>query len=281
MMVEKNTVSRAARSVPALEGGATTVGYTAYGYLRPGARAIHLGFNGQVFNHGTGGYALGNGYRIYSPTLMRFQAPDELSPFEAGGLNSYAYVANDPVNQQDPTGRVAERRALQRRNSTGRSTPDKRWSRPIISSRAWDVENQLPQRGHAGPQPISGHPRPASLWYEDESRPQPFRSLKKASPLERLLLERSPATDALLQKLPVGDLKNLGGSSRTTASSVVHHLTRSGASPQHIHLAHQLAFEPSLKSWVEHAAHRVLMKAEPELSRTSQQAVEQIRQHIV
>lgn len=277
MMIEKNAVTRAARFVLGLEGRVTTLSYTAYGYLRSGASAIHLGFNGQVFCHDTGGYALGNGYRIYSPTLMRFQAPDELSPFEAGGLNSYSYVANDPVNQQDPTGRVPQWSVFGSRKLTSRSTPGRRL---IATSREWDVENQLPQRGHPGPQPISGHPRTA-IWYEDESRPQPFRSVQKASPLERLLLQRSPATDALLQKLPIADLKNLGGSSRTTASSVVHYLTRSGASPQLFHLAHQLAFEPSLKSRVELAGQRLLMKTEPELSRTPQQAVEQIRQDIV
>lgn len=273
MMIEKNAVSRAPRSVLGLEGRVTTVSYTAYGYLRPGASAIHLGFNGQVFCHDTGGYALGNGYRTYSPTLMRFQAPDELSPFEAGGLNSYSYVANDPVNQQDPTGHVPQWSVFGSRKLTSRSTPGRRL---IATSREWDVENQLP-----GPQPISGHTRPTAFWYEDESRPRPFGSLQKASRLERLLLERSPATDALLQKLRIVDLKNLGGSSSTTASSVVHYLTRSGASPQHIHLAHQLAFEPSLKSRVELAAQRLLMEAEPELSRTPQQAVEQIRQDIV
>jgi RHS repeat-associated protein len=50
------------------------------------------------------GYALGNGYRHYSPALMRFTAPDVASPFSAGGVNPYAYCAGDPINRRDPSG---------------------------------------------------------------------------------------------------------------------------------------------------------------------------------
>ncbi|QSR75021.1 RHS repeat-associated core domain-containing protein [Aeromonas jandaei] len=49
---------------------------------------------------------LGNGYRIYNPMLMRFQAMDSLAPFNEGGVHSYAYVSNDPVNSIDPSGHI-------------------------------------------------------------------------------------------------------------------------------------------------------------------------------
>lgn len=52
----------------------------------------------------SGGYPLGHGYRHYMPELMRFNAPDELSPFGAGGINGYAYCAGDPINRVDPSG---------------------------------------------------------------------------------------------------------------------------------------------------------------------------------
>ncbi len=35
---------------------------------------------------------LGNGYRAYSPVLMRFNSPDSWSPFGEGGVNAYAYI---------------------------------------------------------------------------------------------------------------------------------------------------------------------------------------------
>lgn len=47
---------------------------------------------------------LGTGYRVYLPGLMRFNRPDELSPFGRGGRNVYAYCGSDPVNHTDPSG---------------------------------------------------------------------------------------------------------------------------------------------------------------------------------
>ena len=46
-------------------------------------------------------YHLGNGYRTYKPSLMRFNGPDSWSPFGRGGLNQYAYCEGDPI-----TGRI-------------------------------------------------------------------------------------------------------------------------------------------------------------------------------
>ncbi|MFT0516441.1 RHS repeat-associated core domain-containing protein [Pseudomonas faucium] len=79
--------------------------YTAYGHAAAEESGLGLlGYNGELRQPATGWYLLGNGYRAYNPTTMRFLGPDSLSPFDAGGLNSYAYVAGDPVNYTDPDG---------------------------------------------------------------------------------------------------------------------------------------------------------------------------------
>lgn len=68
----------------------------------------HLpGFNGERPDPVSGTYHLGNGYRAYNPALMRFNCPDNLSPFGAGGINPYAYCAGDPVNFTDPSGHIS------------------------------------------------------------------------------------------------------------------------------------------------------------------------------
>ncbi|MCP9270425.1 hypothetical protein M5U04_20720 [Xenorhabdus sp. XENO-1] len=66
-----------------------------------------LGYNGERKDPVTGFYHLGGGYRVYSPTLMRFHASDSASPFGQGGLNSYAYCLGDPINLRDPSGHFA------------------------------------------------------------------------------------------------------------------------------------------------------------------------------
>ncbi|AUH51035.1 hypothetical protein CXB49_09530 [Chromobacterium sp. ATCC 53434] len=66
-----------------------------------------LGFNGQRLDPVGSATHLGNGYRAYSPALMRFHSPDSLSPFGAGGVNPYAYCAGDPVNRADPSGHLS------------------------------------------------------------------------------------------------------------------------------------------------------------------------------
>lgn len=81
--------------------------YSPYGALST-AVGPELGFCGQHRDRLTQNYPLGNGYRFYSPTMMRFYSPDSISPFGAGGLNAYAYCLGDPVNHRDPGGQEAE-----------------------------------------------------------------------------------------------------------------------------------------------------------------------------
>ncbi|WP_131107395.1 RHS repeat-associated core domain-containing protein [Pseudomonas sp. Sample_10] len=93
-----------------LQGGQSRhYAYSPYGH-RPAEGGLFslLGFNGEQLDSLTGLYLLGNGYRAYCPALMRFVSPDSLSPFDAGGLNPYAYCAGDPINRVDPTGHVWE-----------------------------------------------------------------------------------------------------------------------------------------------------------------------------
>lgn len=82
-----------------------SIAYTVYGYNPPNSIFLNLmGFNGERSNPITGHYLLGNGYRAFNPILMRFNSPDNLSPYREGGINCYAYCKGDPVNFTDPTG---------------------------------------------------------------------------------------------------------------------------------------------------------------------------------
>lgn len=60
--------------------------YSAYGYAPtiPSPFTI-LSFNRERLDASSHCYMLGNGYRSFSPTLMRFHRPDNLSPFGKGG----------------------------------------------------------------------------------------------------------------------------------------------------------------------------------------------------
>jgi RHS repeat-associated protein len=82
-------------------------GYAPYGYAPKGDSALSaLGYNGEYADPVTGDYHLGNGYRAFSPSLMRFTAPDDFAPFGGGGLNTYAYCSGNPINASDPSGHM-------------------------------------------------------------------------------------------------------------------------------------------------------------------------------
>lgn len=80
-----------------------SLSYSAYGYSFIDSI---LGYTGQRYDRFTNHYLLGNGYRTYSPLLMRFLSPDTLSPFGKGGRNAYAYCEGDPTNNVDPSGHM-------------------------------------------------------------------------------------------------------------------------------------------------------------------------------
>ncbi|MDN4546321.1 RHS repeat-associated core domain-containing protein [Pseudomonas sp. C32] len=87
------------------KGDVNQISFTAYGH-RSAERAMstYLGFNGEICEAQSGRYLLGNGYRAFNPVLMRFQSPDDLSPFGKGGVNGYAYCGGNPVGNIDPDG---------------------------------------------------------------------------------------------------------------------------------------------------------------------------------
>lgn len=93
------------RSIMLIRNGDRPVSiiFTPYGHCSSGLLSL-LAFNGERRDPVTGHYLLGNGYRAFNPVLMRFNSPDNLSPFGDGGLNPYTYCMGDPVNQNDPTG---------------------------------------------------------------------------------------------------------------------------------------------------------------------------------
>ncbi len=90
--------------------GSVALAYTTYGHDPRALPACpSLRFTGELREWLSGNYLLGNGYRAYSPVLLRFTSPDDLSPFGEGGLNTYAYCAGDPINSVDPSGHTRQR----------------------------------------------------------------------------------------------------------------------------------------------------------------------------
>lgn len=81
------------------------ISYTPYGGIhRKNTDEELLGYTGERYDGMLCGYHLGNGYRLSGSIFRRFASPDSMSPFGYGGINSYVYCANDPVNKVDPSG---------------------------------------------------------------------------------------------------------------------------------------------------------------------------------
>ncbi|HEN8802029.1 RHS repeat-associated core domain-containing protein [Pseudomonas sp. CM25] len=79
--------------------------YTPYGYRFSAQAKSTIAYTGEWFEQPIEGYLLGNGYRDYSASLMRFRSPDSFSPF-GGVLNPYCYCDGDPINNSDPSGHM-------------------------------------------------------------------------------------------------------------------------------------------------------------------------------
>lgn len=101
--------------------GTVVLAYTTYGHDPRALPACpSLQFNGELREWLSGNYLLGNGYRAYSPVLLRFTSPDDLSPFAEGGLNAYAYCAGAPINSVDPSGHMPARTGVSKPAAVGR-----------------------------------------------------------------------------------------------------------------------------------------------------------------
>ncbi|CAI8881042.1 RHS repeat-associated core domain-containing protein [Pseudomonas sp. IT-P4] len=110
--------------------------YSPYGHrLAESGLTSLLGFNGERPDPVTGHYLLGNGYRAFSPVLMRFNSPDSLSPFGKGGLNSYAYCKADPINNTDPTGHSIISWIARQLGRKSTYYGDGIWSKPGVTAR--------------------------------------------------------------------------------------------------------------------------------------------------
>ena len=68
-----------------------------------GSIAFNLRYPGQYFDDETGLHY--NGHRYYDPNTGRYITSDPIGL--AGGLNTYAYVGNDPIGSIDPDGLMA------------------------------------------------------------------------------------------------------------------------------------------------------------------------------
>lgn len=119
------------------------IAYSPYGYHEGNPLPCLPGFNGVHVDPLTGHYLLGNGYRAYNPVLMRFNSPDNLSPFGKGGMNAYTYCTGDPVNRSDPTGHI-----FQARRFLGISRPRKvlktaKSAAPKNASKVWNKARSI------------------------------------------------------------------------------------------------------------------------------------------
>ncbi|WP_313651027.1 RHS repeat-associated core domain-containing protein [Pseudomonas soli] len=103
-----------------------------------------LGFTG-IHREKNDIYLLGNGYRGYKTALMRFNSPDSWSPFERGGLNSYAYCQGDPVNMTDRSGHALDPKLPYKTNAAWHIDKLSGWPALLLNKSVVDgIKKHLP-----------------------------------------------------------------------------------------------------------------------------------------
>ena len=112
--------------------------------------ATALAYNGVLRETQNGVYLLGNGYRAYSPSLMRFHCPDSWSPFGAGGLNAYVFCGGDPMGNVDLDGHKWYSALWQRISAPFRRSP----TSGVAQKNTMDKSTKI--GGSAGPAQSSG-----------------------------------------------------------------------------------------------------------------------------
>jgi RHS repeat-associated protein len=129
-----------------------------------------VGYTGAFLDVVAGAYPLGDGYRMYLPWLMRFGAPDDDSPFGAGGVNCYTYCAGDPINGADPSGHapLAAMEQLEGLlDELNSRTPYFDWSKhPIVGEHpiVGDFGKSLGTATHAGGETSQGVGEAVKMW---------------------------------------------------------------------------------------------------------------------
>jgi RHS repeat-associated protein len=122
-----------------------TIVYSVYGHHgEEWSPSSSLGYNGELREVQSGCYLLGNGFRAFNTSLMRFHSPDSLSPFGDGWLNAYTYCRGDPVNQSDPTGHVSIGKAIL--NFLGLRKRSAERAAPIVTQRPASPDSQTRQQ---------------------------------------------------------------------------------------------------------------------------------------
>ncbi|MCI1020758.1 RHS repeat-associated core domain-containing protein [Pseudomonas putida] len=150
--------------------------FTPYGHSKTPCNPTNsLQFHGELLHSTVGLYFLGLGARTYNPRIFRFHSSDSLSPFSLGGINSYTYCFNDPINLSDPTGRSP----LLPRSKT--ITIDTNWT---FKSRPDYVQKQF-RWGNSSAKIFNSDESPATLSATPASKQQLHESSDSIPPSRR------------------------------------------------------------------------------------------------